>query len=63
MFITQSWHQEITLARFVSPEVYSSNSEKYLRSYTFKSSYEGEADLSPKKQSKWVNNKKMMIKF
>ncbi|CAF1922229.1 BnaC02g48880D [Brassica napus] len=47
--------------RFISPEVYKSNRQKYLRSYTFKS-YEEEADLSPKKQRKWFKNKKM-IKF
>ncbi|KAF8054154.1 hypothetical protein N665_1343s0009 [Sinapis alba] len=50
--------------RFISPEVYKSNRQKYLRSYTFKSSYEEEeeADLSSKKQRKWFKNKKM-IKF
>ncbi|KAG2301009.1 hypothetical protein Bca52824_029660 [Brassica carinata] len=47
--------------RFISPEVYKSNRQKYLRSYTFKS-YEEEEDLSSKKQRKWFKNKKM-IKF
>ncbi|VVB18326.1 unnamed protein product [Arabis nemorensis] len=47
--------------RFISPEVYRSNRQKYLRSYTFKN-YEDEADLSEKKQRKWFKNKKM-IKF
>lgn len=48
--------------RFISPEVYKSNRQKYLRSYTFKS-YEEEAHLSSKKQRKWFKNKKMMMKF
>ncbi|EOA14276.1 hypothetical protein CARUB_v10027438mg [Capsella rubella] len=45
--------------RFISPEVYRSNRQKYLRSYTFKS-YEDEQILSAKKQRKWFKNKKVM---
>lgn len=45
--------------RFISPEVYRSNRQKYLRSYTFKS-YEDEEILSAKKQRKWFKNKKVM---
>lgn len=45
--------------RFISPEIYRSNRQKYLRSYTFKS-YEDEENLSAKKQRKWFKNKKVM---
>ncbi|CAH8281082.1 unnamed protein product [Arabidopsis lyrata] len=45
--------------RFISPEVYRSNRQKYLRSYTFKS-YDDEEILSAKKQRKWFKNKKVM---
>ncbi|KAG7535774.1 hypothetical protein ISN45_Aa08g031700 [Arabidopsis thaliana x Arabidopsis arenosa] len=45
--------------RFISPEVYRSNRQKYLRSYTFKS-YDDEEILSAKKQRKWFKNKKAM---
>lgn len=44
--------------RFISPEVYRSNRQKYLRSYTFKS-YEDEEILSAKKHRKWFKNKKV----
>ncbi|XP_019095832.1 PREDICTED: uncharacterized protein LOC109130587 [Camelina sativa] len=45
--------------RFISPDVYRSNRQKYLRSYTFKS-YGDAQFLSAKKQRKWFKNKKAM---
>uniref|UniRef100_A0A1J3JNM9 Uncharacterized protein n=1 Tax=Noccaea caerulescens TaxID=107243 RepID=A0A1J3JNM9_NOCCA len=45
--------------RFISPEVYKSNRQKYLRSYTFKN-YEDETNFSDNKQIKWFKNKKVM---
>ncbi|ANM69088.1 hypothetical protein AT5G66595 [Arabidopsis thaliana] len=45
--------------RFISPDVYRSNRQKYLRSYTFKG-YDDEEILSAKKQRKWFKNKKVM---
>ncbi|CAH8332742.1 unnamed protein product [Eruca vesicaria subsp. sativa] len=50
--------------RFISPEVYRFNRQKYLRSYTFECyDYDGEDHLSAKKQSKWLKNKKKVMKM
>ncbi|KAG2265113.1 hypothetical protein Bca4012_077671 [Brassica carinata] len=46
--------------RFISPEVYRFNRQKYLRSYTFEC-YDGEDHLSAKKQRKWFKNKKKVM--
>ncbi|ESQ31141.1 hypothetical protein EUTSA_v10005185mg [Eutrema salsugineum] len=48
--------------RFISPEVYRSNRQKYLRSYTFKS-YDDKENFSAKKHGKWFKNKKVMKKM
>ncbi|CAA7056937.1 unnamed protein product [Microthlaspi erraticum] len=45
--------------KFISPQVYKSNRQKYLRSYTFKN-YEDETIFSDEKQRKWFRNKKVM---
>lgn len=45
--------------RFISPEVYKSNRQKYLRSYTFKN-YDDETNFSDNKQRRWFKNKKVM---
>ncbi|KAF2575203.1 hypothetical protein F2Q70_00000779, partial [Brassica cretica] len=58
----EAFHSPGDYVRFISPEVYRSNRQRYLRSYTFKS-YEDEDNLSSKKQSKWFKNKKNMNKF
>ncbi|CAN7127966.1 unnamed protein product [Brassica rapa subsp. narinosa] len=46
--------------RFISPEVYRFNRQKYLRSYTFEC-YDGEDHLSAKRQRKWFKNKKKVM--
>ncbi|KAG2250864.1 hypothetical protein Bca4012_098314 [Brassica carinata] len=57
----EAFHSPGDYVRFISPEVYRSNRQRYLGSYTFKS-YEDEDNLSSKKQSKWFKNKKNMNK-
>ncbi|KAF8051220.1 hypothetical protein N665_1776s0008 [Sinapis alba] len=47
----------VDYVRFISPEVYRFNRQKYLRSYTFEC-YSDEDHFSDKKQMKWFKNKK-----
>ncbi|KAJ0239031.1 Uncharacterized protein HA466_0235480 [Hirschfeldia incana] len=49
----------VDYVRYISPEVYKFNRQKYLRSYTFEC-YDGEDHLSSKKQRKCSKNKKVV---
>ncbi|KAL0721684.1 hypothetical protein Bca4012_036283 [Brassica carinata] len=52
----------VDYVRFISPEVYRFNRQKYLRSYTFEC-YDGEDHFSAKKQRKCSKNKKKVMKL